>query len=391
MSRKRLSEFRAKSILYAALGQPYEGVEVDAEQREWTKNLPVGIGTYVVKVDQAVKGRFKKGLVRLDRSIEQLAADVQEISGQGYRFLLIEPYRQHEAKDEHYLSLQRMREGVVLMSSAYGGIEVESHADSLRTVIYEPGMSLDEIGIPADKLEVLVRVFDESYFSFLEVNPLVVTASGLQLLDAAVEVDDEAEFFENNWSEADFRRLVNRKLTPQELTVVELAAQSQASFTLEVINPMGSVFLLLSGGGASVIVADEIYNQGYGKELANYGEYSGNPNAEETQTYTNQVLELLIASSAPRKALIVAGGVANFTDIRATFNGVLKALRQHEDELRKQNIAVFVRRGGPHEAEGLALMRNYLAGAKIRHEVSGPELPLTEVAKQAVAYIGGEA
>jgi ATP citrate (pro-S)-lyase len=390
MSRKRLSEFRAKSILYASLGLPYDGVEVDREKEDWPTNLPAKAGPYVVKVDQAVKGRFKKGLVRLNRSSKQLADDVREISAKGYRFLLIEPYRTHTPEDERYLSLQLTRDGIVLTSSVRGGVEVESHTDSLQSALYAPGMSLDTLGIPADALTHIVESFTENYFSFLEINPLVVTESEILLLDAAVEVDEEGEFFENNWTETDFRRLTSRKLAPQENAVIELAAQSQASFTLEVINPMGSVFLLLSGGGASVIVADEVYNQGKGDLLANYGEYSGNPNAEETQTYTNQILELLLVSPAPRKALIIAGGVANFTDIRATFSGVLKALKQHEAELRKQSVAVFVRRGGPHEAEGLTIMREYLAKAGIQHEVSGPELPLTEVAKQAVAFIGSK-
>ena len=391
MSRKRLSEFRAKSILSAALDQSYEGIEIDTAQEDWVTRLPTGTEKYVVKVDQGVKGRFKKGLVRLERSVQQLPDDVREISSQGYRYMLIEPYRIHKPESEHYLSLLSTREGTLLTTSNYGGIEVESHTDSLQTILYKPDLSLEAIGLSADKLKKLVECFIQNHFCFLEINPLVATDSELQLLDAAVEVDDEAEFFVHNWKEADFRHSRNRTLTPQETIVHELAAQSQASFTLEVINPKGSVFLLLSGGGASVIVADEVYNQGHGKELGNYGEYSGNPNSEETQTYTSQVLELLLASPAPRKALIIAGGVANFTDIRATFKGVLEALKQHENELRKQKVAVYVRRGGPHEAEGLALIRKYLADAQINNEVSGPELPLTEVAKQAVAYVGGKA
>jgi ATP citrate (pro-S)-lyase len=241
MSRKRLSEFRAKSILYASLGLPYDGVEVDREKEDWPTNLPAKAGPYVVKVDQAVKGRFKKGLVRLNRSSKQLADDVREISAKGYRFLLIEPYRTHTPEDERYLSLQLTRDGIVLTSSVRGGVEVESHTDSLQSALYAPGMSLDTLGIPADALTHIVESFTENYFSFLEINPLVVTESEILLLDAAVEVDEEGEFFENNWTETDFRRLTSRKLAPQENAVIELAAQSQASFTLEVINPMARV------------------------------------------------------------------------------------------------------------------------------------------------------
>lgn len=60
MSRKRLSEFRAKTILYAAIGQSYAGVEIDVAQQDWQKELPKNASTCVVKVDQAIKGRFKR-------------------------------------------------------------------------------------------------------------------------------------------------------------------------------------------------------------------------------------------------------------------------------------------------------------------------------------------
>src|SRR5206468_4255377 len=136
-------------------------------------------------------------------------------------------------------------------------------------------------------------------------------------LDVAAEVDSAGEFFVHNaWNEEDFRSGQPKKRTDEEVAVTQLAAKSQAAFSLEVLNPNGSISMLLSGGGASIVLADEVYNQGYGKELANYGEYSGNPNAEETYLYTKAVLRLLLQSKAKKKVLIIAGGVANFTDVR---------------------------------------------------------------------------
>jgi ATP-citrate lyase beta-subunit len=318
-----------------------------------------------------------------------LRADIEALAKKGYQYFLLEPYREHQTTDERYLLLQSTRAGTSITTSQYGGVDIERHADALTTVQYEAGMRPAGVGMPSGALDALVAAFVQHHFCFLEINPLLTTTKGLELLDAAVEVDDEAEFFVDGWSEVDFRRLTNRKLTPEEITVAELSAQSQASFTLEVMDPAGSLFLLLSGGGASVIVADEVCNAGYGKQLANYGEYSGNPSTEETELYTSQVLSLLVASPAPKKALIIAGGVANFTDIRATFAGVLAALKKYETELRQQGVGIYVRRGGPHEREGLAMMRNYLEEAGLVGTASGPELPLTEVVGQAVQHIGG--
>jgi len=169
--------------------------------------------------------------------------------------------------------------------------------------------------------------------------------------------------------------------------VEELAAQSQASFRLAVLNPNGSIFLLLSGGGASVALADEVFNQGRGKELGNYGEYSGNPNAEETQIYTRQIISLMLASTAPRKVLVIAGGVANFTDVRATFKGVIAALDEAKAAMREQGIKVFVRRGGPFEVQGLAMMRDFLEREGLLGQVAGPEMMLAAIIPLAITEL----
>ncbi len=176
-------------------------------------------------------------------------------------------------------------------------------------------------------------------------------------------------------------------MSPAEQLVRDLNEQSQASFNLEVLNPHGNIFLLLSGGGASVVVADEIKNLGHGRQLANYGEYSGGSNREETKRYTSALLGLLLASAAKRKTLIIAGGVANFTDIKATFAGVIDALSECQAQLKKQQVAVYVRRGGPNEAAGLKLMRDYLASAGILGAVHGPELVLTDIVSQALKAV----
>jgi succinyl-CoA synthetase beta subunit len=383
MSRKKLSEYRAKSLLFAALDQQYMGVELDGSTDWQAAIAALPDDRYVLKVDQAEKGRFKKGLVKLDRSPTELAGDAKELFDKGYRFLLVEPYRQHEAEAEQYFAMARTRDGLQVSYSKAGGVDVEDQAGSMLTALYQGG-EINGVSLDAAQLEALARVFEANYFSFLEINPLLVTEGTLNLLDAAVEVDDEAQFFEDGWGREDLRQPLSRTPTPEEAAVRELADNSQASFSLEVLNPDGAIFLLLSGGGASVTVADEVHNLGYGDQLANYGEYSGNPNREETRIYTEQIIRLLLKSKATGKVLIIAGGVANFTDVRATFAGVIDAFKQHQDELHRQGVKVYVRRGGPHEKEGLAAMRDYLESAGLLGEVAGPELQLSDIVARAL-------
>jgi succinyl-CoA synthetase beta subunit len=387
VSRKKLSEFRAKTLIFEALGQEYQGVELDSKA-DWQKAVE-GLSDaerYVVKVDQAEKGRFKKGLVKLDQDKAGVSQAAQEIFGKGYQFVLVEPYREHEAAEERYLTLERLRDGNKLAYSEKGGVDIESHADEIKSEVYK-GQEISGLAMPTDSLKTLNDLFDKDYFSFLEINPYTYQDGELNILDAAVEVDDEAAFFEEGWQPSDLRSPRSGSITDEELTVKELADNSQASFSLEVINPDGAIWLLLSGGGASVVVADEVHNLGYGKQLGNYGEYSGNPNTEETQHYTEQVLKLMLKSKANHKALVIAGGVANFTDVRTTFKGVIAALKAHQDELKQQGCAVYVRRGGPHEREGLQLMRDYLDQAGLKNQVVGPEVLLSDIVGQAVQEV----
>lgn len=389
MPRQKLSEYRAKRLLCDGLGLPYKGWSVDTgESLDGQLSDVPKESKFVVKVDEAVKGRFKKGLVLLGIDASGLSDAVKKLADQGYRWVIIEPMSDHDQSEERYLSLVSDREGVSLQYTPHGGVDVERHADSIKKVRLDDSTDWQELesrtGIKATYLKKLVDGFNDNYMVFLEINPYLSKDGVPRILDAAIEVDDAAAFFVDGWSEADFRRHGGKGMPGAELAIRELNANSPASFSLSVLNPDGSIFLLLSGGGASVVVADEVYNRGFGEQLANYGEYSGNPNTEETYLYTRTVLGLVIASGAPKKVIFIGGAVANFTDVAKTFAGVIQALDEVADKLRAQGVKVFVRRGGPNQEKGLqrlskALDRNGLLGA-----VHDPGTPLTAAVDEAI-------
>jgi succinyl-CoA synthetase beta subunit len=391
MARQKISEFRAKTMLARGLEQPYAGISIDTNQplEPQLVALPAD-GRFVVKVDQAVKKRMKQGLVKLDRSKADLEADLQEFAAKGFSSCLIEPLYPHEATAEHYLAFSHGRDGTTVAFSTQGGIDIESAADNVQELVASDE-NLEQVAttlmVPVEFLKGTRTIFDNSSTSFLEINPLVSTENSPLLLDVAAEVDGEAAHLSREyWSAEDYR--VFRKQTPEEVIISELAATSRASLRYEVINPDGAIFLLLSGGGASIVVADEVNNRGFGHLLGNYGEYSGNPSEAETFAYTEQLLHSLLQSNAERKVLIIAGGVANFTDVRTTFSGVIRAIQKLASELADQGVTVFVRRGGPHEVEGLALMQSCLEQAGLLGAVHGPELPLAESVSDALQSLG---
>jgi succinyl-CoA synthetase beta subunit len=389
MPRKTISEFRAKTIINEALGKQYEGWEIDADLplAVQLKDVKPAAKSFVVKVDQSVKGRFKKGLVKLDVPAAKLEQTVKEINKKGYRWLLVEPMLAHAQADERYVSLARGRDGVKLFYSAKGGVDVEGHKDAMREALLtdKPDWSRlhEGAGISEESLKALLAAFNENHFVFMEINPYVVHPGGVQVLDAAVEVDDAAASFVDAWHERDIRTPRSER-GQEEQVVDQLAKKSQASFSLDMLNTNGSIFLLLSGGGASVTIADEFYSQGHGKEIANYGEYSGNPNQEETYIYTSAVLDALVKSKAKKKVLFIGGAVANFTDILATFKGLIRAFDEMGPKLAKQKLKVYVRRGGPREEEGLRVMKQALERHGILGAVHDASTPIAAAITEAL-------
>jgi len=393
MPRVKLSEFRAKTILNNHLKTPFSGFPFNAEHDAISKiNDSFQEGKrYVVKVDQGIKKRFKQGLVKLDlNSVNDIIDALTEMRKKGFSHFLVEEMIPHEANDECYLALERTRPGTIIYYSKKGGVDVESYKSEVKKELVKDIEDLKRIaiqlGVEPLFIEKIVEVFDINYFSFLEINPLVISFKKPYMLDIASEVDSAAEFFVDNWSLNDVRTS-KKDLTEEEKNVKKLSEKSSSSLTLTVLNPDGAIFMLLSGGGVSVALADEVKNLGKGEQLANYGEYSGNPSEEETYIYTINLLSLLLKSKAPKKVLIIGGGVANFTDIRITFKGVIHALDEVSEDLQDAGIKVFVRRGGPHQKEGLEMMKKFLTEKKLFGVVAGPEMILPEVIQQAIKEI----
>ncbi len=383
MPRRKISEYRSKKIANEALDLHYVGWSIVDDGSDSVDYSAVkGYKSYVVKVDQAVKGRFKKGLVLLDVKQGDVKQSIEKLQYEGYRSFVVESYVKYQATAERYLSLMQDRVGIHLSYSAQGGVDIESKSDTVVSCLIDDMTSWDDLATQTElsvkQLQTLVETFKKNYFVFLEINPYVVIDGVVTILDCAVEVDDAGAYFTHAWTEDDVRTAKSTKATPEELAVRVLDANSPASFNLSVLNPNGSIFLLLSGGGASVVIADEVYNQGYGNQLANYGEYSGNPNSHEAYLYTAEVMKQLLASTSKQKVIFIGGAVANFTDIANTFAGVIKAIDEYSAQLKKQKVKIYVRRGGPRQEIGLARMHTALEKHDLLGGVYDPSTTITD-------------
>ena len=84
------------------------------------------------------------------------------------------------------------------------------------------------------------------------------------------------------------------------------------------------------------------------------------------------------------KILIIGGGIANFTNVAATFKGIIRALQQFKAPLINHKVRIYVRRGGPNYQEGLKAMRLLGESLGVPIKVYGPDTHITEIVPLAL-------
>lgn len=365
----------------------------------------------VVKPDQLFGKRGKHNLILLDATVEQGQAWIQQhmnkevkigaVSGTLTHFL-VEPFVPHQ--HENYVSIRSAREGDTIRFSLAGGVDVEENWDQVSLVQVPALGDIESVNldmlVPSslgtqqkliiDFIKGLFRFYRQLGFTFLEINPFNLTDRGVVPLDMVARVDDTAAFeCASYWGQLEFPPPFGRTPRPEEKYISELDEKSGASMKLTILNPDGRIWLMVAGGGASVIFADTVVDLGHMKELANYGEYSGDPSKDETREYAKTILDLMTRKPDPRgKCLLIGGGIANFTDVARTFTGIIEALRMYKTKLIEQKVTIFVRRGGPNYQEGLENMRILGNELGVPIEVYGPEMHMTKIVPLAIQALG---
>jgi len=368
------------------------------------------MGTLVVKPDQLIKRRGKMGLLGINLTYNEVVAWIQNMNGSEIKVgdvsgvldtFIIEPFVLHNKEDEYYICIYSLREYDEILFHHEGGVDV-GNVDEKALKYHVPVG--DEITMRNVKKELLKNIkgsrkaqladfvialfdlFRDLHYVYLEINPLVVMDDQIAILDLAAKLDETADFLcGSKWGLIDFPSPFGRAAFPEEKYIADLDSQTGASLKLTILNHSGRIWTMIAGGGASVVYSDAIVDCGFGKELANYGEYSGAPSKEMTFKYAKTILELMTRVHDPRgKILIIGGGIANFTDVAATFKGIIKALKTYKDELRKHNIRIWVRRGGPNYEQGLSMMRNCGKQIDIPMHIYGPETNIVSIVPLAL-------
>lgn len=397
MAQKSIYEFAAKQLLMKELPEyfpnyNYHGkLAVITDETDWEKlvadNPWLNTEKLAAKPDQLFGKRGKANLLLLNAGLDELKTFINErmmkeveiggLKGTLNRFL-VEPFVPHEK--EFYISITSDMKNDTIHFSFEGGIFVEENWDKVTHIpvplgtdinTFDLASKLPDLGDLKDTLIPFIKgiyqVYVDQDFAFLEINPFAVKDDKTIVpLDLKAKLDDTASFQHlDTWGNPEnpiqFPRAFGQVLSKEEQFISDLDEKTGASLKFTILNRDARVWTMVAGGGGSVVYTDTIADMGFANELGNYGEYSGNPNREHTELYAQTIIDVMTEKPDPQgrpKILLIGGGIANFTDVKATFMGIVAALRKSADKLRNANVKIYVRRGGPNEKEGLKLMKD---------------------------------
>ena len=326
---------------------------------------------------------------------------------------IVEPFVPHTQEQEYYISATCVGEDDVLYMSAEGGMEVEEGwDDKVNQVVIPIDMSDADMEhavkanipaeIPANSKDCFTafaisffNFYRDMNFAYLEINPIVMLKdNNTAILDLVSKLDDTAGFMmKDTWGDIEYPTPFGMEDQSVEEKAVAIAdSKSGASLKLTILNPMGRVWTMVAGGGASVVYADTIAdfaeaNGGSVADLANYGEYSGGPTTSETKFYADTIIDLMTRHKDPKgedKILIIGGAIANFTDVAKTFTGIIQSFEENHEKMKEHNTKIYVRRGGPNYEKGLKNIKEAADRLRLSIEVYGPQTHVTDIVRMSL-------
>ncbi|KAF7339939.1 Succinate--CoA ligase [ADP-forming] subunit beta, mitochondrial [Mycena venus] len=248
---------------------------------------------------------------------------------------------------EYYVAVlnDRASQGVVLVASAQGGMNIEEVAakdpDAIITtpVSFEHGLSKQQALDAADIFINLIKIFKEKDATQIEINPMAETDDGAVLcMDAKFGFDDNAEF-----RQQDIFAL--RDISQEEPSEVE-AQKANLNF----IKLDGSVGCLVNGAGLAMATMDVLAL--HGGNPANFLDVGGGATPETVK----KAFEILLADPKVKSIFInIFGGIMRCDYIA---EGVIKATKE-----LSLNIPLVVRLKGTKEQEAKDMIKE--SGLKI--------------------------
>lgn len=398
MANLGIREFDAKRMFFSSIWQSYNGKKTtsidDFSSLETQKK-------YVIKPDGLFWKRGKLGLIWVKLSSEDAKKWFEEKSGTQVQIkntswildtFLVEEFIPHT--DEYYVAIKQERDYDEIFFSNFGGIDVEENWEkviSLKVWVLDEidDKKISEAFQITDKkiLTVILQLFlfyRNEDFTYLEVNPFCFDErnGNLVLLDMVAKIDNTAFFLHlDSWQDLEFPNSFGFEENARERYISELDQKTGASLKLKFLNTSGKIWTLLSGGWGSLVITDTLWYLWYATEIANYWELSGDPDRFYTREYTRTLFEQMLEAPNP-KYLIIAGAIANFTQIDKTFTGIIDVLEEKVEEIRQKWIQILVRRWGLNDKLGLKLLSEACQKLDIPCKVADGSVYMTDILKE---------
>ena len=350
-------EHAAKPLLTAA------GITVPesrlARTADETAEAARDLGAVVVKAQAPAGKRGKAGGIKTADSPEEAKAAAEkilrlEIAGHAVEKVLVE--ERSDIKREFYAAVLNdpAIKGPLVMFSTEGGMDIEDVAEKTPGAIQQAKVDIRQGFGPQDAQEmlegldlggardgiadVLVKLYDAyraNDAELLEINPLVVTASGAVVaLDCKFVIDDSA---------IKRHRELAATGTPDKLTELEARGEEAG---IKYIELDGDVGVLANGAGLTMTTMDVIRH--HGGRPANFCEIGG-----EAYTKAKPALEMVL--DKPGIKSLVVNFCGAFARCEVMMDGLLNAW----DEI-SPDLPVFFSVAGTGDEEAIKMLKDRL-------------------------------
>lgn len=348
----KLYEFQGKSLFREAGIPVPKGAVVTASDRSGL------FAPSAVKAQVLSGGRGKAGGVLLASTMDEAkkaAGSIlsMELKGEPVKAVLVE--EKMNIRAEYYLAVTFDGEAgtPLFMASASGGMDIESVAEHAPEKIlklpvdslwgltdYKIREMADFLGYENKKefasfARKLWNLFREKEAVLVEINPLVVTDSGLVALDAKIEIDDDAK--------PRLKELFERNLSEQASITGKGADADHGTITYVPLD--GNVGLISDGAGTGMLTLDLIRD--FGGSAADFCEMGGLTSPEVMYSAMDQVF----SDKKDIKSLLVVL-IGGFNRMDEMAEGITAYLRDHS-----VSIPLVVRLCGTMEEEGKTIMK----------------------------------
>ncbi len=335
-----LHEYQSKE-LFANYGIPVPEHRVATSAGDSIAILnELGGERWVIKAQVHAGGRGKAGGVKIVDSKEaaadavktllgsQLVTNQTDAKGQPVHKVLIET--PCDIARELYVGavIDRAQNRVVIMASTEGGVEIEKVAaqspEKILQVAIEPVAGLQAyqcrqlafgLGLEGDQIKQfsrllmgLSRLIHEKDLSLVEINPLVVTATGdLLCLDAKINLDDNALY-----RHSDLQAL--RDISQEDEREVRAR-----EWDLNYISLDGEIGCMVNGAGLAMATMDLI--KLHGGNPANFLDVGGSATRERV----TEALKIILSDDNVKAVLVnIFGGIVRCDMIAEGIVGAVK-------------------------------------------------------------------